>query len=412
MGFHLYRACNIPTLLAWHCRPLPACSQWREADSPLAAEARMLVVQLCGLSGDIFGPAEPPGGRALLGLTPQVRKHVLLPARGCFRCSSCWHCGCGCRRTLQHHAQLQADSLSLSPACLPAPTLQASPREAHLQCMLRIVLPWISPPSAAIEAAVWSADHCSKGSGDAMLLSACKALLAAAAVHRAAGFEAAGAGLGLEGAGGMGAGGAGGGGVLALISALTTELFKSCPAAGAGLGLDWDGEAAELLLETWVELVADPCRGPLGSSAAAVQAATAVFAAVMEAGLAQAAREAEEDEGALHAVLHVGRAGRLRCIPLCPLRLGACCGDMLSCMLHSLILDCLVAAAATCCDHCCHVCCPCRCRGERGGREHADGGVACQAGCPGALLCTPNAAPAGWQAAGQPGTPPTAVADR
>ena len=198
-------------------------------------------------------------------------------------------------------------TLSLSLPCLPAPTLQASPREAHLQCMLRIVLPWISPPSAAIEAAVWSADHCSKGSGDAMLLSACKALLAAAAVHRAAGFEAAAAGLGLEGAGGMGAGGGGGGGVLALISALTTELFKSCPAAGAGLGLDWDGEAAELLLETWVELVADPCRGPLGSSAAAVQAAAAVFAAVMEAGLEQAAREAEEDEGALHAVLHVGR---------------------------------------------------------------------------------------------------------
>ena len=156
--------------------------------------------------------------------------------------------------------------------------------------MLRIVLPWISPPAAAIEAAVWSADHCFKGSGDAMLLSACKALLAAAAVHRAAGFEAAAAGLGLEGGGGLG------GNVLALISALTTELFKR-PSVGAGLGQDWDGEAAELLLETWVELVADPCRGPLGSSPAAVQAAAAVFAAVVEAGLAQAEREAEEDEG-------------------------------------------------------------------------------------------------------------------
>ena len=50
--------------------------------------------------------------------------------------------------------------------------------------MLQIVLPWISPPSAAIEAAVWSADHGSKGSADATLLSACKALLAAAAVQR------------------------------------------------------------------------------------------------------------------------------------------------------------------------------------------------------------------------------------
>jgi hypothetical protein len=173
--------------------------------------------------------------------------------------------------------------------------------------MLQIVLPWISPPSAAIEAAVWSADHGSKGSADATLLSACKALLAAAAVHRAAGFEAAAAGLGLEGAGG---GGGGGFGVLGLISALTTELFKTSVATGAGLGLDWDGEAAELLLESWVELVADPCRGPLGSSIAAVQAAAAVFAAVMDAGLAQAAREAEEDEGelaVLAVLLHEGR---------------------------------------------------------------------------------------------------------
>ena len=50
-----------------------------------------------------------------------------------------------------------------------------------------------------------------------------------------------------------------------------------------------------------------PTRTAIHSHGQIMQAAAAVFAAVMEAGLEQAAREAEEDEGALHAVLHVGR---------------------------------------------------------------------------------------------------------
>ena len=172
-----------------------------------------------------------------------------------------------------------------STACSAVPCMQASLREQHLLTMLRLLLPWVAPPAAAVDAAGRAATAVGGGGGgaDDRLLSACHALLAAAGVHRAAGFEAASASLGL----------APGGGVLALLSQLTTAALAS-PA----FGLEGDSEVAEQLLEMWVELVADPSRGPLRSSEGAAAAAAAVFAAVAAQGLQQAAAEALEDEGA------------------------------------------------------------------------------------------------------------------
>lgn len=181
-----------------------------------------------------------------------------------------------------------------------APSITAPPqgpnlRQQHLHAMLQLVLPWVTPAGAAIEAARQSA-----AGGEERLLSACRCLLAAARVHRSAGFDAASAALGLP---------AGSGGLLGLLSDLTTAVLA---AAGSDPGW-WENEASELLLEMWVELVADPCRGPMGGSQAAVAAAAAVFAAVVEAGLQQAAAEAQEDEGGLRGctglcVVH-GRGG-------------------------------------------------------------------------------------------------------
>jgi hypothetical protein len=102
---------------------LPACSQWWEADSPLAAEVRMLVVQLCSLTGDIFGPAEPPAGRALLGLTPQVRMYCL-PLAACAAAAAGVAAPSGHTGSQQQpHADLQSLTLLSAPswpACLSA----------------------------------------------------------------------------------------------------------------------------------------------------------------------------------------------------------------------------------------------------------------------------------------------------
>lgn len=127
--------------------------------------------------------------------------------------------------------------------------------------MLRLLLPWLTPAAAAVDAARWSAAHAPGSGGEERLLAACRALLAAAAVHRAAGFEAASPDLGL---------GPASGGVLGVLSSLTTAVL-SVSADGVPDPDDWDAQAAELLLEAWVELVADPYRGPVGSSQAAVQ---------------------------------------------------------------------------------------------------------------------------------------------
>lgn len=170
------------------------------------------------------------------------------------------------------------------PLTCAAPCSRTNPqgpnlRQQHLHAMLQLVLPWVTPAAGAIDAARQSA-----GGGEERLLSASRCLLAAARVHRSAGFDAASAGLGLP---------AGSGGLLGLLSQLTTAVL----AAGASDPGWWEGEASELLLEMWVELVADPCRGPVGGSQAAVAAAAAVFAAVVESGLQQAVAEAQEDEG-------------------------------------------------------------------------------------------------------------------
>jgi hypothetical protein len=148
-----------------------------------------------------------------------------------------------------------------------------------------MLLPWVAPPDAAVQAAAAAAAGGGPWGADERLLAACRALLAAAGVHRAAGFEAAGPALRLPSDGG-------GGGVLGLLAQLTTAVLR-----GRGPWLGGDSEAAELLLDAWVELVADPCRGPLAASPAAADAAAAVFAAVVEQGLAAAAAEALEDEG-------------------------------------------------------------------------------------------------------------------
>ncbi|PRW50955.1 exportin-4 isoform X1 [Chlorella sorokiniana] len=227
---------------------------------------------LCGLSGPIFGP-DQQAGRAELGLPT-------------------------------------------------GPNL----RQQHLLAMLQLVLPWVTPAGPAIDAARQSA-----AGGEERLLSACRCLLAAARVHRSAGFDAASAALGLP---------AGRGGLLGLLSELTTAVLA---AAGADPGW-WEGEASELLLEMWVELVADPCRGPMGGSQSAVAAAAAVFAAVVESGLQQAAAEAQEDEEEneggenmqteewLAKVAALGRASAALSLPRLAERLGAALAALQQCM--------------------------------------------------------------------------------
>ncbi|KAL4443390.1 hypothetical protein ABPG75_011127 [Micractinium tetrahymenae] len=269
---------------AWLAQLAHAVCQPQAAETPLSLAVLRVVEQLCGLNGEVFGPPDAPGGRAALGLAAQP-----------------------------------------------------SPRGAHLLSMLRLLLPWLAPATAAVDVARWSAAHAPHNGGEERLVSACRALLAAAAVHRSAGFEAASSGLGLDPASG---------GVLGLLSELTTAVLAvSAGAAGSASDLeDWDAQAAELLLEMWVELVADPCRGPLGSSQAAVQAAAAVFAAVTEKGLKQAAAEALEDdeevEGGeslqseewLAKVAALGRASASLSLPLLAERLQGCLAALQRCL--------------------------------------------------------------------------------
>lgn len=254
---------------------------------------------LCGLSGPIFGPEQQAGraelglptvswcGERAVGLARQKRAwagwngrrgmqslNYPGPVRAmCCMCSSMQTCSCSC-------CSSRCSQTAAAP-CIVALPQGPNLRQQHLHAMLQLVLPWVTPARAAIEAARQSA-----AGGEERLLSACRCLLAAARVHRSAGFDAASAALGLP---------AGSGGLLGLLSELTTAVLA---AAGSDPGW-WETEASELLLETWVELVADPCRGPMGGSQASVAAAAAVFAAVVEAGLQQAAAEAQEDEGGL-----------------------------------------------------------------------------------------------------------------
>jgi hypothetical protein len=203
--------------------------QHDDSVSSLAAAVQRLVEQLSGLSGDVFGPADAAAGRTELGLPPQ-----------------------------------------------------ASLRQEHLHTLLQMLLPWVTPPAAAVQAAAHAATSSDHSGAQERLQSACLSLLSAAAAHRAAGFEAASAALGLASSGGL----------LALLSELTSAVL-SPPSAGL-----FEGEE-EVLLEMWVELVTDPYKGHLGSSPAAIQAAAAVFSAVTAQGLQQAAGSALEDEGRL-----------------------------------------------------------------------------------------------------------------
>lgn len=272
----------------------------------LEAAVQRVLEGLCGLSGPVFGPEQQQAGRVELGLAP-VSANMRLQqgtawARRAAYCTLFGWSMPACRVGWLVHASMQAHvrwlctvSLKLHAAaprllggtprftCLPlmpcstpqGPNLQ----QQHLHAMLQLVLPWVAPAGPAIEAARQSA-----AGGEERLLSACRCLLAAARVHRAGGFDAASPALGMP---------TGGGGLLGLLSELTTAVLA---AAGSDPGW-WESEASELLLDMWVELVADPCRGPMGGSQSAVGAAAAVFAAVVETGLQQAAAEAQEDEG-------------------------------------------------------------------------------------------------------------------
>ncbi|PSC75864.1 Armadillo-type fold [Micractinium conductrix] len=270
-----------PDSWGWLAQLAHAVCQPQAAETPLMSAALRVVEQLCGLRGDIFWGCDTTGSRAALGLPSQP-----------------------------------------------------SQRGSHLAAMLRLLLPWLSPPAAAVAAARWSAAHAGQAGGEARLLSACRALLAAAGVHRAAGFDAASPALGLTAAGAAGTLG-----VLGVLSELTTAVLAAA-ADPPGEADDWAGEAADLLLEMWVELVYDSCRGPMGSSQAAVQAAAAVFAAVTDKGLTLAAAEALEDdeeveggeglqaEEQLARVAALGRASARLSLPLLAERLQGCLGAL------------------------------------------------------------------------------------
>eukprot|EP00887_Chlorella_sp_A99_P000308 scaffold13.g308.t1 len=193
--------------------------------TPLARAVRDVVVQLCGLDGDVFGPLDNAGQRAELGLAPV-----------------------------------------------------ASLRLQHLQTVLRMVLPWVTPPPAALALA--------RQAGEEQLQDGCRGLLAAAGVHRAAGFEAAGAALGLTPQSG---------GLLALLAELAAAVEA---AAGPADAWGFEAFAADLLLDMWIELVgaAPGCGGQRGASEAAARGATSVFGCIVDARLQQAAAEALEDD--------------------------------------------------------------------------------------------------------------------
>ena len=77
-------------------------------------------------------------------------------------------------------------SMAMPQACLAV--VHAGPegaKDMHLLRVLRMLLPLVAPPAAV---------HAAAAGDESELLDACRGLLAAAAVHRASGFERAAAG--------------------------------------------------------------------------------------------------------------------------------------------------------------------------------------------------------------------------
>ncbi|DBA71387.1 TPA: hypothetical protein ACH3X2_011192 [Trebouxia sp. C0005] len=230
-----------------------------QPDSVLAQRARQLVVLLCSLTGDIFAKE-------------------------------------------QHSQQQQTGSSSSS-----------SMRNEHLRQMLQMVWVWVPDPQTAV--------HQAAANEEAFLLDACRALNAAASVHRLSGFETAAPGDATNP------------GILAHLASLT----QACIGAG---GLEqgdeggWAADAVDILLDAWVELLQVTAVRGQGSggvvSGRAHDAVGAVFQALLEAALRDAAAGAfedeEEDEGKggagsardewLTRVAVLGRAAPLLALPL------------------------------------------------------------------------------------------------
>ncbi|KAL0051778.1 hypothetical protein WJX82_002011 [Trebouxia sp. C0006] len=232
-----------------------------QPDSVLAQRARQLVVLLCSLTGDIF-PKE---------------QHL-------------------------QQSQQQAGISSSS-----------SMRNEHLRGLVQMVWVWVPDPQAAV--------HQAAANEEAFLLDACRALNAAASVHRLSGFDTAAPGDGTNP------------GILAHLASLT----QACIGAG---GLEqgdeggWAADAVDILLDAWVELLQVTAARGQGSggvvSGRAHDAVGAVFQALLEAALRDAAAGAfedeEEDEGKggagsardewLTRVAVLGRAAPLLALPL------------------------------------------------------------------------------------------------
>ncbi|DBA87589.1 TPA: hypothetical protein ACH3X1_004612 [Trebouxia sp. C0004] len=166
----------------------------------------------------------------------------------------------------EQHSQQQAGSSS-------------SMRNEHLRQMLQMVWVWVPEPQAAV--------HQAAANEEAFLLDACRALNAAASVHRLSGFETAAPGDGTNP------------GILAHLASLT----QACIGAGGleqGNEGGWATDAVDILLDAWVELLQVTSARGQGSggpvSGRAHAAVGAVFQALLEAALRDAAAGAFEDE--------------------------------------------------------------------------------------------------------------------
>ncbi|KAI8465199.1 MAG: hypothetical protein J3K34DRAFT_461526 [Monoraphidium minutum] len=178
----------------------------------------------------------------------------------------------------------------------PAPGETAAPAVVgHCARMLAAALPWVCPAGPAVHAAL--------GGDEGEVVDACRALSALASNHKPAALAAAAAAA--AAAPPPPGGGAAPPHAFGALEELTSALLAAGGAAGPDAAEPWVAECTDMLLGAWSAILTPQCcysRAPAGPPAGAAGCAARVFAALVEAALADAAagahEDATEDEGA------------------------------------------------------------------------------------------------------------------
>ncbi|GBF98214.1 hypothetical protein Rsub_10714, partial [Raphidocelis subcapitata] len=167
------------------------------------------------------------------------------------------------------------------PRPAPGDAAAASPAAvAHCGRMLQAALPWVTPAEGAL--------HQALANDEAELLDGCRALSSLAANHKPAAFAAAADALAASGAPHT----------FAALEELTRAALAAGGAAGADAAEPWVVDATDMLLDAWSSLLSPQCGYAMAAVApprGAAERAARAFAALVEAGLADAAAGAHED---------------------------------------------------------------------------------------------------------------------